>query len=186
MPTSRSVRSTAGCLSINALSAALLIPYAASITAVEPSLSSLMFGSHPPSSNASIAFTAFSYAAWCKGAAPLSSLASRSAPKLASSAIDSASFLCAASVTAVYPPGTHACFARGSILDDVLASILASGIFARTSSAPAFLASNHHVFHSSRFCLVAPSSPAAASGGARIGRLEVNGMSSSGSPGADP
>ena len=49
-----------------------------------------------------------------------------------------------------------------------------------------FGCANHHVFHSSRFCLVASSSPEAASGGARIGRLEVNGMSSSESPGADP
>ena len=71
-------------------------------------------------------------------------------------------------------------------MEDVLASIFASGILDRTSSAFAFLASNHHVFHSSFFCLVASSSPASASGGARMGRLDVNGVSSSVSPGADP
>jgi hypothetical protein len=34
--------------------------------------------------------------------------------------------------------------------------------------------------------LVASSSPASASGGARMGRLDVNGVSSSVSPGAEP
>ena len=83
--------------------------------------------------------------------APLSSRASRSAPARARKAMDSGSSRCAARTAAVSPPGIHRRFARGSTRASVRASRSASGIFARSASASALRASNHHVRHRSAF-----------------------------------
>jgi hypothetical protein len=75
---------------------------------------------------------------------------------------------CAAKITAVFPPGTHICFAFGSMRDFVFASTSASGIFASTESASALRASNHHVSHSAAFAAreeASSEAPAEGSGG---------------------
>ena len=148
-PTSLTVKSTFA--SNKTASAFLFDPYAARIAGVDPSRASRASPSAPHSSNARVAPAASANAAWCRAVAPLSSLGVQIRAQVTQRMMLRESSRCAAKMTAVFPPGTHGCFALGSMRDFVLASTSASGIFASTASASALRASNHHVSHSAAF-----------------------------------